>query len=129
MIGYRGALRYLREPDVLRLELEAVKRVWETGHTNFRNAAFVRTVHELETCRGIVAESGLLDHPEFELWVMAEVPSILFNLERVARLGISGISIGSNDLTQLLLGADRDSELVAEDFDERDPAVVAYLGS
>ena len=89
---------------------------------------FVRTVHELETCRGIVAESGLLDHPEFELWVMAEVPSILFNLERVARLGIAGISIGSNDLTQLLLGADRDSELVAEDFDERDPAVVAYLG-
>ena len=129
MIGYRGALRYLREPEVLRLELEAVKRVWETGHTNFHvMLPFVRTVHELETCRDIVAESGLLDHREFELWVMAEVPSILFNLERVARLGIAGISIGSNDLTQLLLGADRDSELVAEDFDERDPAVVAYLG-
>ena len=58
---------------------------------------------------------------------MAEVPSILFNLERVAELGVAGISIGSNDLTQLLLGADRDSELVAEDFDERDPAVVAYI--
>ena len=57
---------------------------------------------------------------------MAEVPSVLFNLERYAALGVAGISIGSNDLTQLLLGADRDSELLSE-FDERDPAVVAYL--
>jgi pyruvate,water dikinase len=58
---------------------------------------------------------------------MAEVPSVLFNLERYAALGIAGISIGSNDLTQLLLGADRDSEILAEVFDERDPAVVSYL--
>jgi pyruvate,water dikinase len=63
----------------------------------------------------------------FELWIMAEVPSVLFNLERYAALGIAGISIGSNDLTQLVLGADRDSEQLAEVFDERDPAVVEYL--
>ena len=58
---------------------------------------------------------------------MAEVPSVLFNLADYAALGVAGISIGSNDLTQLLLGADRDSELLAQTFDERDPAVVAYL--
>ncbi len=58
---------------------------------------------------------------------MAEVPSVLFNLERYAALGVAGISIGSNDLTQLVLGADRDSEQLAEVFDERDPAVVDYL--
>ena len=58
---------------------------------------------------------------------MAEVPSVLFNLERYAELGVAGISIGSNDLTQLVLGADRDSELLAEVFDERDPAVADYL--
>ncbi len=58
---------------------------------------------------------------------MAEVPSVLFHLPRYAELGIAGISIGSNDLTQLLLGADRDSELVAEVFDERDSAVTEYL--
>jgi pyruvate,water dikinase len=74
-----------------------------------------------------VRASGLLDRVGFELWVMAEVPSVLFNLRHYARLGIAGISIGSNDLTQLLLGADRDSELLAEVFDERDPAVVEYL--
>jgi pyruvate,water dikinase len=128
MIGYRGALRYVREPEVLALELEAIERVWDEGHQNLHvMLPFVRTARELETCRDLIARTGLLSRRGFELWVMAEVPSILFNLERVAELGIAGISIGSNDLTQLVLGADRDSELVAEDFDERDPAVVSYL--
>jgi pyruvate,water dikinase len=88
---------------------------------------FVRTIPELEQCARLVADSGLTSRRGFELWIMAEVPSVLFNLERYAALGIAGISIGSNDLTQLLLGADRDSEILAEVFDERDPAVVRYL--
>ena len=113
MIGYRGALRYTREPDLLRLELEAIRRVWDAGHTNFHvMLPFVRTARELEAAlRELIAESGLLARRGFELWIMAEVPSVLFNLERYAELGVAGISIGSNDLTQLLLGADRDSEL------------------
>jgi pyruvate,water dikinase len=128
MIGFRGALRYVREPELLRLELDAIGRVWEAGHRNLHvMLPFVRTARELERCRELVAESGLLHLPGFELWIMAEVPSVLFGLERYAELGIAGISIGSNDLTQLLLGADRDSELVADVFDERDPAVRAYL--
>jgi pyruvate,water dikinase len=88
---------------------------------------FVRTTRELASCREMIAQSGLLDRPGFELWVMAEVPSVLFNLADYAALGVAGISIGSNDLTQLLLGADRDSELLADTFDERDPAVTSYL--
>ena len=128
MIGYRGALRYVREPDLLQLELDAVSRVYDAGYANLHvMLPFVRTTRELAACRAIVAENGLLERAGFELWVMAEVPSVLFNLERYAELGVSGISIGSNDLTQLLLGADRDSELLAEVFDERDPAVVDYL--
>ncbi len=128
MIGYRGALRYMLEPDLLRLELDAIRRVWDAGHTNFHvMIPFVRTPRELRACREVIQEAGLLSRPGFELWVMAEVPSVLFNLERYAELGIAGISIGSNDLTQLMLGADRDSEVVAEVFDERDPAVVEYL--
>ena len=127
MIGYRGVLRYVREPDLFALELDAIRRVWDAGHTNLHvMLPFVRTADELARCRALVAESGLLDRKSFELWIMAEVPSVLFNLERYAALGVAGISIGSNDLTQLLLGADRDSELLA-DLDERDPAVVAYL--
>jgi pyruvate, water dikinase len=128
MIGYRGALRYTHEPEVFALELQAVRRVWDSGRENFHlMLPFVRTVSELERCRALIAKQGLLDRPGFQLWIMAEVPSVLFNLERYAKLGIAGISIGSNDLTQLLLGADRDSELLADTFDERDPAVVDYL--
>jgi pyruvate, water dikinase len=128
MIGYRGAFRYVREPDLLGLELEAVKRVYDAGRDNLHvMLPFVRTARELEACVRIVTGSGLTERRGFELWIMAEVPSVLFNLERYAALGVAGISIGSNDLTQLLLGADRDSEILAEVFDERDPAVVAYL--
>lgn len=128
MIGYRGALRYTREPDLFRLEIDAVRRVWSEGHRNLHvMIPFVRTAGELTACRSHMEDSGLLAEPGFELWIMAEVPSVLFVLPRYAALGAAGISIGSNDLTQLLLGADRDSELLAEVFDERDEAVVAYL--
>jgi len=128
MIGYRGALRYTREPDVFALELAALRQVWDAGHRNLHAMLpFVRTARELRRCRELIAQSGLLERPGFELWVMAEVPSVLFNLAEYAALGITGISIGSNDLTQLLLGADRDNEVLAETFDERDPAVTAYL--
>jgi pyruvate,water dikinase len=128
MIGYRGALRYTREPDIFALELEAVRRVWDAGQHNLHvMLPFVRSTRELSRCRELIAESGLLDRPGFELWVMAEVPSVLFNLSEYAALGVTGVSIGSNDLTQLLLGADRDNEVLAETFDERDPAVTAYL--
>jgi pyruvate,water dikinase len=128
MIGVRGALRYTREPELFRLELEAVRRVWDDGHTNLHvMLPFVRTARELARCCELVADSGLPDRAGFELWIMAEVPSVLFNLERYATLGVAGISIGSNDLTQLVLGVDRDSAELAETFDERDPAVVAYL--
>jgi pyruvate, water dikinase len=128
MIGYRGALRYMHEPEVLRLELAAITRVWDAGHHNLHlMLPFVRTPQELIACRAEIDEAGLLSRPGFELWLMAEVPSVLFHLGRYAEIGAAGISIGSNDLTQLLLGADRDSELVAEVFDERDAAVTEYI--
>jgi pyruvate,water dikinase len=118
----------MREPDLFALELAAIRRVWDAGHTNFHvMLPFVRTPRELTACRNLIRDEGLLDQPGFELWVMAEVPSVLFHLERYAALGVKGISIGSNDLTQLMLGADRDSEVVAELFDERDAAVADYL--
>ena len=128
MIGYRGALRYMREPDLFGLELAAIKHVWDQGHTNLHvMLPFVRTPTELEACVEMLEESGLMGRKGFELWVMAEVPSVYFHLARYAELGVKGISVGTNDLTQLMLGADRDSELLAELFDERDAAVADYL--
>ncbi len=128
MIGYRGALRYTLEPDLFGLELAAIEQVWDAGHRNLHvMLPFVRTARELELCRREIEATSLLDRRDFELWIMAEVPSVLYHLERYAAMGVAGISIGSNDLTQLLLGVDRDSELLAGRYDERDPAVVAYL--
>ncbi len=128
MIGYRGASRYVREPDLFRLELEAIQRVWDGGSTNLHvMLPFVRTPGELEQCRAEIDLWPFHKRSEFELWVMAEVPSVLHHLERYAALGVTGISIGSNDLTQLLLGVDRDSELLSDVFDERDPAVVSFV--
>jgi pyruvate,water dikinase len=128
MIGFRGAHRYGHEPELFRLELDAIARVWDDGGSNVHvMLPFVRTPAELVACRGLLADAGLLARAGFELWIMAEVPSVLFQLERYAELGVAGVSIGSNDLTQLLLGVDRDSDLLADVFDERDPAVVAYL--
>src|SRR5690606_38888527 len=85
---------------------------------------FVRTRWELERCLARLDASPLGRDRELLRWVMAEVPSVAFWIPEYARLGIHGVSIGSNDLTQLVLGVDRDSELCAELFDESDPAVV-----
>jgi pyruvate,water dikinase len=123
MIGYRGCFRYTREPDLFALELRALKRVRERFPNLHLMIPFVRTGSELRACRAIIDASGLPDDRSFQLWVMAEVPSVVSWLEEYVRLGVCGVSIGSNDLTQLVLGVDRDSELLAPLYDERDRAV------
>jgi pyruvate,water dikinase len=129
MIGYRGAYRYIKEPDLFRLELEAFRQVRdEQGLKNLiLMLPFVRTLSELRACRRLMDEVGLTDDPAFPFWVMAEVPSILYRLPDYAREGVTGVSIGSNDLTQLMLGVDRDSPVLAPLFDERDPAVLGAI--
>jgi len=128
MIGFRGALRYSVEPELLRPELSAIQQLWDDGLANVHvMVPFLRTPRELVRFREIIQPTRLLERPGFQLWAMAEVPSILFHLPAYAELGIHGISIGSNDLTQLMLGADRDSERLAETFDERDPAVIGAI--
>lgn len=126
MIGYRGAFRYVKEPDLFRLELEAFYRVRE--ELGLKNLVlmlpFVRTLSELVACRKLMDDVGLTRDPEFPLWVMAEVPSVVYWLPRYIQEGVRGVSIGSNDLTQLMLGVDRDSQVLAPLFNERDPAVL-----
>jgi pyruvate, water dikinase len=124
MIGYRGCYRYTREPDLFALELQVIKRVLERHDNLHLMIPFVRTRWEFAQCKRLVDESGLTRSEGFELWVMAEVPSVVYWLPAYAALGATGVSIGSNDLTQLVLGVDRDSEIVAPVYDERDLAVL-----
>ncbi len=127
MIGYRGCFRYVHEPEQFRLELAALARVARVHPNLVLMLPFVRTRWELQSCLEIVAESDLLTSARVPLWVMAEVPSILYRLADYRSLGIDGVSIGTNDLTQLMLGVDRDSEVCAELFDERDDAVMGAV--
>ncbi len=122
MIGYRGCFRYVKEPDLFRLELDVLAAVREQSDNLVLMIPFVRTASELEACLDVVESSPV--GGELPVWVMAEVPSVAYWIPRYASMGISGVSIGSNDLTQLMLGVDRDSEVCAELFDESDPAVL-----
>ncbi len=128
MIGYRGSFRYVKEPDLFKLELDAVKRVRDDGFKNLHvMLPFVRTISEVKLLVRHIEEVGLFDDLEFDLWVMAEIPSVLYYMPQYQKLGVMGISIGSNDLTQLVLGIDRDSELVAPLFKEMDEAVLDHI--
>ena len=124
MIGFRGAYRYLREPEVFAMELEVLARVREQTPNLVVMLPFVRTRWELEACLERIRSSELGRQAGLQIWVMAEVPSVVHYIEEYAGLGIDGVSIGTNDLTQLVLGVDRDSTTCADLFDERDPAVM-----
>jgi pyruvate,water dikinase len=114
MIGYRGCYRYVKEPDLFALECELLARVREQTPNLHVMIPFVRTKWELEACLELMEASPLSRQRGLRRWVMAEVPSVVYRIPEYAALGIDGVSIGSNDLTQLMLGVDRDSEICAE---------------
>jgi pyruvate,water dikinase len=125
MIGYRGCYRYVDQPDLFELELDVLANVSARTHNVTLMIPFVRTQWELATCLDIVRRR--LTPSALPVWVMAEVPSIGYWIPRYAAMGVSGVSIGSNDLTQLMLGVDRDSAECSELFDEADPAVLDMI--
>lgn len=128
MIGWRGVSRYISPAyeEGFRLECRAMRKVREEfGLDNvWAMLPFVRTTWELETVKRIMAEEGLVQDKGFKIWIMAEVPSVVFQAEEFAQM-VDGFSIGSNDLTQLVMGADRDSGILNNMgyFDERNEAV------
>lgn len=126
LLGFRGALRYLSLPDVFELELEAIKRVRnKLGLKNlWLMVPFVRTPKELLEVKRIINDYGMNRSPSFKLWMMVEIPSNVILLDDFIKVGIDGVSIGSNDLTMLTLGLDRDNSDIAYTFDERNEAVL-----
>lgn len=128
MIGYRGCYRYVDNPELFNLELQTLARVREQNPNVHLMIPFVRTKWELERCLELVDASPLGRQRGLHRWVMAEVPSVVYWLPEYVGLGIDGVSIGSNDLTQLVLGVDRDSDQCAELYDESDGAVLDAIG-
>ncbi len=127
MLGYRGASRYTTDVDTFKLELEAIKKVRKKYENLWVMIPFVRTVSGLAQTLKIMEAEGLKRAEDFKIWMMVEVPSNIILLEKFIAAGIDGISIGSNDLTQLTLGVDRDSTKLAGIFDEQDEAVMLSL--
>lgn len=129
MLGYRGAYRYIVDEPVFELELKAIHTVRnKLGLKNlWLMIPFVHTPDEMIKVKKIIAANDLMRSPSFKLWMMVEIPSNVILLEDFIKTGIDGVSIGSNDLTMLTLGIDRDNQEVAPAFDERNPAVLWML--
>jgi len=126
-LGLHGTFSYCLDSTLFDLELAALAQV-QIKHSNIHLLLpFVRTVEEFSFCRERVQQAGLMHNAQFQLWIMAEVPSVLFLLPDYVRAGVQGIAIGTNDLTQLLLGVDRDHGTMASAFDARHPAVRAAI--
>ena len=126
LLGWRGASRYYdpKYIEAFKLELQAVRKVRE--EYGFKNlnimVPFCRRVDEMERIVNIMAGEGLHRGPDFKVWLMAEIPSNIIMADQFNKF-VDGYSIGSNDLTMLIMGCDRDNETVAPLFDERNLAV------
>lgn len=129
MLGYRGCFRYIADPEVFKLEVDAIKKVRE--EYGFKNLhvmiPFVRTIDELLKVKKLLADFDLKRSKDFKLYMMVEIPSNVILLDEFLDVGVDGVSIGSNDLTMLVLGTDRDNSEVASEFDERNEAVMLSL--
>jgi pyruvate,water dikinase len=118
----------MHDPEVFALELEAIKLVREKkGLKNlWIMLPFVRTVQELIAVKKLISQAGLFRSATFKIWMMVEIPSNVILADQFLDL-FDGMSIGSNDLTQLVLGLDRDSGIVSHVSNENNPAVRALV--
>ena len=111
ILGNRGTYSYYLDSSLFSLELEVLMTLAKEGHDNLNLILpFVRGVEEFKFCYRQLQDIGLTDRESFQVWIMAEVPSVIWLLPEYVRAGVKGIAIGTNDLTQLILGADRQQE-------------------
>lgn len=126
MLGLRGGAQYMYDSTLFDLELQALERLCRQGCENVRLLLpFIRSVDEFIFCRHRIQAANLLER--LQVWMMAEVPAVLFQLPEYVAAGVQGIAIGTNDLTQLLLGVDREYTYLTEQYTAKHPAVIAAL--
>ena len=128
ILGQHGTLSYMLEPRLLDLEINILSTVYKLGYSNIHLILpYVSSLEEFQFCRSRI-ETKWKDKPNhFQIWIMAEVPSVLFLLPEYVKEGVQGIAIGTNDLTQLLLGVDREKEEIKSYFNTRNPAVMRAI--
>lgn len=127
MLGFRGAFRYISNPEVFSLELEAIRKVREKYNNLHLMIPFCRSPEQLAKVRRLVASEGLFESTTFKFLMMCEIPTNVIQIEDFIKVGIDGVSVGSNDLTMLILGTDRDNADIAQEYNEMSPSVLWAL--
>ncbi|MCL2687966.1 MAG: phosphoenolpyruvate synthase [Methanobrevibacter sp.] len=128
MLGWRGIRRELDEPEILKAEFKAIKKLHEQGYTNIGiMIPLSQSPDELKKAKEIAEEVGLRPHKDIDFGIMVETPAAALIVEDFIDVGVDFVSLGTNDLTQYTLAVDRNNELVAKNYTEEHPAVLKLM--
>ena len=128
MLGWRGIRRELDEPEILKAEFKAIKKLHEQGYTNIGiMIPLSQSPDELKNAKRLAEEVGLKPHKDIDFGIMVETPAAALTIEDFIDVGIDFASLGTNDLTQYTLAVDRNNELVAKNYSEEHPAVLKLI--
>ena len=128
MIGWRGIRRELDQPEILKCEFKAIKKLHEQGYTNIGiMIPLSQSPEELKQAKALCSEVGLEPHKDVEFGMMVEIPAAALTIEDYIAVGIDFVSLGTNDLTQYTLAVDRNNEYVAKHYSEEHPAVMKLI--
>ena len=128
MLGWRGIRRELDQPEILKCEFKAIKKLHEQGYTNIGiMIPLSQSPSELIQAKALCSEVGLEPHKDVDFGMMVEIPAAALTVEDYLAIGVDFVSLGTNDLTQYTLAVDRNNEFVAKHYTEEHPAVMKLI--
>ena len=128
MLGWRGIRRELDQPEILKCEFKAIKKLHEQGYTNIGiMIPLSQSPSELIQAKALCSEVGLEPHKDVDFGMMVEIPAAALTIEDYLAIGVDFVSLGTNDLTQYTLAVDRNNEFVAKHYTEEHPAVMKLI--
>lgn len=128
MLGWRGIRRELDQPEILKCEFKAIKKLHEKGYTNIGiMIPLSQSPEELKKAKALCSEVGFEPHKDVEFGMMVEIPAAAIMIDEYIKVGIDFVSLGTNDLTQYTLAVDRNNEFVAKHYSEEHPAVMKLI--
>ena len=128
MLGWRGIRRELDQPEILKCEFKAIKKLHEKGYTNIGiMIPLSQNPEELKKAKELCSEVGFEPHKDVEFGMMVEIPAAAIMIDEYIKIGLDFVSLGTNDLTQYTLAVDRNNEFVAKHYSEEHPAVMKLI--
>ena len=128
MLGWRGIRRELDQPEILKCEFKAIKKLHEKGYTNIGiMIPLSQSPEELIKAKALCAEVGFIPHKDVDFGMMVEIPAAAIIIDEYLKVGVDFVSLGTNDLTQYTLAVDRNNEFVAKHYTEEHPAVMKLI--